>query len=533
MRIVELLIEELEGLMPFDSVALVKDPAIQADFYAFNDKELLDKITMETIKHAFMEKFVDRLPGESKESYIGRCIPKLKSEGFPDDQAAAICYESLAVVEPNLNIFGYHTKHFAICPGAIETFKHLMSMDVDEDTKGMIRTAAVVSDSIFALEIDVLEDSHSTLHQYEQAILLADDFRDIMQEIDKASGMVHNIDWVDTHIQEIYKYLDPEVKETLDVDVSGLPSYVNVIKKDEFATDYIYDPTLGHGTLPMNSIYELQSYNDYPKAASENACKVLRWIDEHGRDEVAGMTQVGLARANQLCNKENISESTIARMAAFERHRRNATINPEYRGTPWKDKGYVAWLGWGGDQGVRWAQRKLEQIKREKERLSSRESFIAKLSTQQQDKIRETLSLQESSGNFKFSLEEEQQKVVGPLLIPNKLILRIDENGNPFYVYFSEDTVKQISERMLKDKRVDQVNLEHNSDQMVDGVMTETWIVEDPENDKSNIYGMKVPKGSWMGMYKINDPKVWAMVKEGIVKGFSLEGYFADKLVQS
>ena len=236
MKIVELLIEELDDLLPFDSVALVKDPAIQADFYAFNDKELLDKMTFETIKHAFMEKFVDRLPGESKESYIGRCIPKLKSEGFPDDQAAAICYESLAVVEPNLNIFGYHTKHFAICPGAIETFKHLMSMDVDEDTKGMIRTAAVVSDNIFALEIDVLEDSHATLHQYEQAILLADDLRDIVKEIDKATNMEHNVDWVDTHIDEIYKYLDQDVKETLDIDVSGLPPYKNVIKKDEFAT---------------------------------------------------------------------------------------------------------------------------------------------------------------------------------------------------------------------------------------------------------------------------------------------------------
>ena len=72
-----------------------------------------------------------------------------------------------------------------------------------------------------------------------------------------------------------------------------------------------------------------QSYSDYPQAASENACKVLRWIEEHGRDEVSGMTMVGLARANQLCNKEPISMDTISRMAAFIRHESNAEISEE------------------------------------------------------------------------------------------------------------------------------------------------------------------------------------------------------------
>ena len=112
---------------------------------------------------------------------------------------------------------------------------------------------------------------------------------------------------------------------------------------------------------------QFESYNDYPQEASENACKVLRWIDEYGRDEVAGMTQTGLARANQLCNREKISEDTIARMAAFARHEKNAEIAEEYKGTPWKDKGYVAWLGWGGTSGVNWAQRKLEQIRKDKQ----------------------------------------------------------------------------------------------------------------------------------------------------------------------
>lgn len=108
---------------------------------------------------------------------------------------------------------------------------------------------------------------------------------------------------------------------------------------------------------------EFASYNDYPESASNNACKVLQWREEHG-DEVQGMLQVGWTRANQLCNKENISEETIARMASFARHRQNAEVSPEFKDTPWKDKGYVAWLGWGGTTGIEWAQNKLKSIRK-------------------------------------------------------------------------------------------------------------------------------------------------------------------------
>jgi hypothetical protein len=104
--------------------------------------------------------------------------------------------------------------------------------------------------------------------------------------------------------------------------------------------------------------YNLQeSYTDYPEAASENAKIALRWVEENGWGSCG--TPVGKARANQLANKEPISRETIARMAAFERHRQNS------------DKalgdgcGRLMWLSWGGDEGIEWAQRKLEQIDNE------------------------------------------------------------------------------------------------------------------------------------------------------------------------
>ena len=97
------------------------------------------------------------------------------------------------------------------------------------------------------------------------------------------------------------------------------------------------------------------SYTDYPQAATENAKIALRWAEENGWGDCG--TPVGKARANQLANREPISRDTIARMAGFERHRQNS------------DKelgdgcGRLMWLAWGGDEGIAWAQRKLEQLK--------------------------------------------------------------------------------------------------------------------------------------------------------------------------
>lgn len=106
---------------------------------------------------------------------------------------------------------------------------------------------------------------------------------------------------------------------------------------------------------------ELETYNDYPDSAKNNAKKVLKWRDEH-RSEVKGMTRVGWTRANQLAKGQKISRSTIARMASFKRHQKNADVGAENKSTPWKDAGYVAWLGWGGTSGINWAISKLKSI---------------------------------------------------------------------------------------------------------------------------------------------------------------------------
>lgn len=123
-------------------------------------------------------------------------------------------------------------------------------------------------------------------------------------------------------------------------------------------------------------------FSDYPKAATANAKQALEWRDKYGREEVDAGTPVGWQRANQLAKGEALSYDVVSRMAQFNRHRKNSTIDPKFKDTPWKDRGYVAWLIWGGDEGVDWAMKTMDLIKKEEtnERLlMTFESFSSHL----------------------------------------------------------------------------------------------------------------------------------------------------------
>lgn len=247
---------------------------------------------------------------------------------------------------------------------------------------------------------------------------------------------------------------------------------------------------------------EFQSYDDYPSSARNNACKAIRWKEEHG-DEVRGMTQVGWIRANQLCKGEKISEETIARMSGFQRHRRNAEVSPEFKDTPWKDSGYIAWLGWGGTTGIDWASNKLKTIRNE----------------------------MSEDTNMTFSVfNNEQRLVVGPAMIPDKMIIRRNEiTGEIYYVYFTAETIKKLQQKFMRDKLLDATNIEHQRKYLRDVDVVESWIVDDVEKDKQQVFNMNYPVGTWMIILKVSDDDVWKRVKDGELKGFSVQGYFLEK----
>jgi hypothetical protein len=130
------------------------------------------------------------------------------------------------------------------------------------------------------------------------------------------------------------------------------------------------------------------------------------------------------------------------------------------------------------------------------------------------------------------AVDNEQRMLIGPILIPDKKILRVDGEGQPYHVFFTKDTVKKLAQNYLMKKYTDKATLEHDS--KIQGVhLVESWI-KDGKLDKSNNYGLNVPEGAWMGMFKITDDKIWKdYVKTGKVKGFSIEGLFEHKLVEN
>ncbi len=135
--------------------------------------------------------------------------------------------------------------------------------------------------------------------------------------------------------------------------------------------------------------------------------------------------------------------------------------------------------------------------------------------------------------NFASELAEKQM-LVGPLMTPGKLIPRVDEKtGEEYQVFFSKETIEKIAYKMMQDKLVDSVNIEHDGAHRVDDAyLVETWIVKDTEHDKSTLYGFQPVTGQWYGMYKIDNRRVWnEYVKTGKVKGFSVEGYFYNNVL--
>ena len=129
------------------------------------------------------------------------------------------------------------------------------------------------------------------------------------------------------------------------------------------------------------------------------------------------------------------------------------------------------------------------------------------------------------------TIDEDKRVLLGAALIPNKPIYR--KNGeDEYYIYFSQDTVRKASELFFINGNQNKATLEHQMD--ITGLsVVESWIIEG-EQDKSKIYGMDLPVGTWMVSMKVHNDEIWEnYVKNGKVKGFSIEGFFVDKVEAS
>jgi len=446
----------------------------------------------------------------------------------------------------------------------------------------------------------------------------------------------------------------------LDIEVEGMTE----AELEEFGVEIVSlvdEPAIGVDFQYFNEVdVELESYDDYPQAATNNAKRALKWVEENGWGSCG--TQVGKVRANQLANREPISEETIARMSAFRRQQEN-------KNTPYGEGcGGLMWDAWGGDAGIDWAERKLKQIRKDKEENHAHfneeqedviidyavhngvqltaDDVIIDLNNKEFANVTETIEAirgldllkrleieqmapktyyrysgppaerkfckamvnlsiagkifseadidkmnrlnsqfakkgESSYSIFKykggknckhrweklnvfenafgqriviagqptnnkqdtamtpwanlskqqtFSIDEEQRVVTGPLMIPNKMILRRDDMGNPYYIFFTKATIRKMMEKFLKLNKHNNTDVQHDNKVTTKNTLLESWISEDKMYDKAYKLGFALPMGTWYVSYKINDDKTWEKVKSGDLKGFSLAGPFIEKM---
>jgi hypothetical protein len=168
---------------------------------------------------------------------------------------------------------------------------------------------------------------------------------------------------VEDDFNYMLKFISPELEGTIEIinlEPIGIEismDMINEVLTFEEKRKLVLEKLSIEEAKPQVEMQMAETYNDYPEAAKKNAQRAL---DIKQENDLGCGTPVGWTRANQLAQGENISRDTIARMSSFERHRENSKGNPK------DDCGALMWLAWGGDEGVAWATKKLQQIDKTK-----------------------------------------------------------------------------------------------------------------------------------------------------------------------
>ena len=269
--------------------------------------------------------------------------------------------------------------------------------------------------------------------------------------------------------------------------VNGLPSFVdNPIKKKKkkgFA-----------GVEDILFKEEFGSHTDYPDAVKHNAQAVLDYVEKNGWGSCG--TQVGKTRCQQLAQGKPISDDTIHRMYSYlSRHKVDLQTSKSYD----DGCGKLMYDSWGGLSALQWSKSKVN-----------------------------------SMNSHNFAQDEDKRITLGPAMIPDEKIFRKDEQGNPYYVFFSADTIKMICDKFMRNQYTHNADENHDGEKLKDVYVIESWVKESMDYDKGNAYGFSaLPIGTWFVSFKINNDDVWQKIKAGELRGYSVSGFFEENAVFS
>jgi len=126
-----------------------------------------------------------------------------------------------------------------------------------------------------------------------------------------------------------------------------------------------------------------------------------------------------------------------------------------------------------------------------------------------------------------FLSSEDEMRVVGPALVPDKPIFRKSKGG--YFIYFTKEDIKNLVKKFNRTGGNNRIGLDHNGS-VSDAYINEQWIVENPEKDKSSFYNLSVESGTWMLDVQVTDQALWSELKKKKTLGFSIEALLGLKI---
>lgn len=473
-KIFELKIEEDDDLSGIDSISLVDEPAIEVNWMFFNKVKPEDFVIPEGQDLSYSEMITQK----------GQLEEELFADGWE------IYKENFVSSSPNQPSFE-DTDEYLIrykyilnpeAPGAPvkETTREFCRDLLSKNLVYRVEDLESITNDLGSSAM-VWRGSYNCRHIWQQITYRRG--TDIVNKSSVTKGRVDGAESLDvmgipqpdTRVPEW-----PSFNKMSQFDyLNPLPNYVDQISGDTVSKSLV-KPTM------------FDSYSDYPDSVKNNAKAVLKWVEENGWGSCG--TDVGKQRANQLANGEAISLDTVKRMYSYlSRHEVDLESSKGYG----DGCGKLMYDSWGGKSALSWAESKINQAE--------------KMSKQY------------------FSIDNEEKRVIlGPAMIPDMKIFRKDNMGNPYYVFFSAETIKMIAEKYMRNKYTDNNDQMHDGKAVKDVYVVESWIKED-ENDKSSKYGYEsTPVGTWFVSMKVKNDEIWNKVKEGKLNGFSVSGFFEE-----
>ena len=309
MKLYEMLINEEELMLGVNAISLVENPAIESDFVALSDKK---KVLMASVNN-------------EKRILMGAAlIPDKPIYRNQDGEEFYIYFSKDTVRKAAEMFFKNHNQQNA----TLEHAEAINGLTVFESW--IVESEEHDKSRAYGLELPVGT----------WAVTMKVDDDDIW------NNYVKNKRVFGFSIEG--QFASALAKSTYDADLN-----VQLSEEDLYDLDIMVALEDVRELMMKEYNVELETYNDYPEAAVNNAKRAIKWKEENGSS--CG-TNVGWTRAAQLANKEKLSRSTIARMASFKRHQQNKNV-PYSEGC-----GGIMWDAWGGDAGINWAIKKLTQL---------------------------------------------------------------------------------------------------------------------------------------------------------------------------